>query len=187
MTDSTLVIRAVPYDLPEATAMIEKVQAYYRTLYRGPDRAPVDPQEFAPPGGRFFVGYASGRPVAMGGWRTVGPMPSIDAICAVEVKRMYVDEAARGRGYARALLRHLEETAAQAGADAAVLSTGQPQREAIALYRSSGYVDVPRFGYYARYDTAVHLGKRLERSAGGTIGDNGQALQRPPSGSVPNG
>ena len=36
-----------------------------------------------------------------------------------------------------------------------------PQVEAIALYRAQSYEDVPRFGYFAPYETAVHLGKWL--------------------------
>jgi ribosomal protein S18 acetylase RimI-like enzyme len=118
----------------------------------------------------FFVGYERGLPVAMGGWRWIDPLPEIDSERPVEIKRMYVIPEARGRGYARAVLRHLEKTASEAGADAIVLSTGQPQQEAITLYRSAGYTDIPRFGYYARYDTAVHLGKKLlsELRPGGT-------------------
>jgi hypothetical protein len=42
-----------------------------------------------------------------------------------------------------------------------VLETGVEQPEAIALYRSSGYVDVPSFGYYIDHDESVHLGKTL--------------------------
>ena len=46
------------------------------------------------------------------------------------------------------MLRHLEETAAAAGYEALVLETGLKQPEAIALYESSGYVQVTGFGYY---------------------------------------
>jgi ribosomal protein S18 acetylase RimI-like enzyme len=161
MSHPTLAIRAVPYDLPAAGRMTEALQAYYRSLYNGPDRSPVDPAEFAPPRGRFFVGYEDDVPVAMGGWRWIDALPQLPARRPVEIKRMYVSPQARGRGHARAMLAHLEVTARDAGADAVVLSTGQPQQEAIALYRSAGYGDIARFGYYARYDTAVHLGKRL--------------------------
>ncbi len=154
-------IRAVRYDEAAVRAMTEAVQAYYHSLYDGPDDAPVDPGEFAPPGGRFFVGYEGERPCAMGGWRWIEPLPEMPAARPVEIKRMYVDSDARGRGYARQILRHLESSAKAAGADAVVLSTGAPQRAAIRLYRSSGYVDVPKFGFYAPYASAVHLGKRL--------------------------
>lgn len=154
-------IRTASYDLPEASQLIETLQAYYRTLYRGPDSAPVDASEFAPPGGLFFLGYESETAVAMGGWRWIEPLADLDAHHPVEIKRMYVVPHARGRGYARLMLRRLEESAHGAGADAVVLSTGLPQQDAIALYRSSGYVDIPKFGYYAKYDSAVHLGKAL--------------------------
>jgi ribosomal protein S18 acetylase RimI-like enzyme len=42
-----------------------------------------------------------------------------------------------------------------------LLETGRPQTAAIGLYRSSGYVDVERFGYYAASESALNLGRRL--------------------------
>lgn len=65
-----------------------------------------------------------------------------------EVKRMYVAPDARGRGYARALLAGLEETARAAGHSALRLATGDRQPEAIALYESSGYTRTPPWGKY---------------------------------------
>jgi GNAT superfamily N-acetyltransferase len=174
-----LVIRSVPYDHPDASAMTEALQDYYRSLYHGPDRSPVDPAEFTPPSGRFFVGYLEGVAVAMGGWRWIEPLTEMGAARPVEIKRMYVDANTRGRGYARTLLGHLETTAKAAGADAVVLATGQPQRDAIALYRSQSYDDVPRFGFFAPYETAVHLGKWLTATA-----DEGEANGRPADGTA---
>jgi ribosomal protein S18 acetylase RimI-like enzyme len=78
-----------------------------------------------------------------------------------ELKRMYVSPAARGRGVARAVLAELERTAVEAGYRRMVLETGVKQPEALALYRSAGYVEVPRFGYYAEVPSAVHLGKMI--------------------------
>jgi GNAT superfamily N-acetyltransferase len=65
-----------------------------------------------------------------------------------ELKRMYVLPAARGRGYARALLTGLENLARAAGHPALRLSTGERQPEAIALYESSGYVRTAPWGKY---------------------------------------
>jgi GNAT superfamily N-acetyltransferase len=65
-----------------------------------------------------------------------------------EVKRMYVAPAARGRGYARALLTALEDTARAAGHPVLRLSTGEQQPEAIALYESSGYIRTAPWGKY---------------------------------------
>jgi ribosomal protein S18 acetylase RimI-like enzyme len=59
------------------------------------------------------------------------------------------------------VLAALETSAAAAGADWMLLETGQPQVAAVSLYRSSGYVDVERFGHYAASETALNLGRPL--------------------------
>ena len=74
---------------------------------------------------------------------------------------MFVRESVRGRGFARLVLAALEASAAASGADWLLLETGQPQVAAVGLYRSSGYADVERFGYYAASELALNLGRRL--------------------------
>jgi GNAT superfamily N-acetyltransferase len=147
-------IRVVAYDHPDSVALIEEVQQEYVVRYGGPDSTPVDPAEFAPPLGLFLIGYVDGAPVACGGWRVQG-----DGV--VELKRMYVAPDARGRGLARAILAELELTAKRAGNAHLILETGQVQPEAISLYRSSGYADIPKFGYYKDSELSIHLGKSL--------------------------
>lgn len=51
-------------------------------------------------------------------------------------------------GLSRLLLVELERRAAAAGRRRLVLETGTPQPEAIGLYTSSGYSEIPRFGVY---------------------------------------
>lgn len=168
-----LSIREVGYDHPDAQRLIAEVQAEYVVRYGGPDASPMDPLEFRPPQGLFLVGYADGEPVATGGWRRHDDEHPQTAWAApmVEIKRMYVTAAARGRGHARAMLARLEETARDAGARWLLLETGQRQPEAVQLYRSCGYQPVPPFGYYADRPLAIHLGKDLltapARSAAG--------------------
>jgi GNAT superfamily N-acetyltransferase len=65
-----------------------------------------------------------------------------------ELKRMYVLPAARGRGFARALLAGLEDLARAAGHPVLRLTTGERQPEAIALYESSNYVRRAPWGKY---------------------------------------
>jgi GNAT superfamily N-acetyltransferase len=125
------------------------VQQEYVQRYGGIDDTPVDPADFAPPRGFFTVGYIAGEPVACGGWRArdgAAGSPLRDG--DIEIKRMFVPAAYRGRGYARAVLAELERTAAAAGHRRAVLETGTRQPEAIALYTSAGYVPMSRFGIY---------------------------------------
>lgn len=151
-------IRAVRYDAPDPQRLAAEVQAEYARRYGGEgDISPMEPDHFAPPCGAFFVLYVDDEPAAMGGWRRGGPNGDDDA----EIKRMYVRPQFQRRGLARVMLAHLEAMAAADGITRFVLETGDAQPEAIALYRSSGYVDVDKFGFYAEYDDSVHLGKVL--------------------------
>ena len=86
--------------------------------------------------------------------------PDAQALVA-EVQAEYVAPAARRRGCARVVLRHLETTAAAAGADLMVLETGLRQPEAIGLYTAAGYTPVERFGHYAWSPTARYFGRPL--------------------------
>jgi GNAT superfamily N-acetyltransferase len=110
---------------------------------------------FDPPRGLFFVAYdAAGRPVGSGGWRAwdgAGARSEGYADGDAEIKRMFVVGEARGRGLSRLILARLEETARAAGRVRMVLETGTQQPEAMSLYASSGYVEVPegqKFGLY---------------------------------------
>ncbi|MBD0324285.1 MAG: GNAT family N-acetyltransferase [Aldersonia sp.] len=79
----------------------------------------------------------------------------------VEIKRMFVRAAHRGRGYARAVLAELERTAAAAGHGRAVLETGTRQPEAIRFYEREGYLRVPNFGPYAGAAESVCYAREL--------------------------
>jgi GNAT superfamily N-acetyltransferase len=154
-------IRTVPFDHPDAVKLIEAVQQEYVTRYGDPDLTPTDPAEFTPPSGLFLVGYLDDVPVACGGWRAHDeadpPLRAGDA----EMKRLYVVPAMRGHGLARTMLAALERSAVEAGRTRIVLETGQKQPEAIALYRSSGYEEMPGFGIYAGDPLSLCLCKPL--------------------------
>jgi GNAT superfamily N-acetyltransferase len=141
-------IERVGFGHPDAMRLIAEVQAEYVVRYGGADETPLDPVEFDPPRGSFFVGYLRDVPVATGAWRRRADVEVFGTTEAAEIKRMYVASALRGRGLARAILAHLEATSAAGGAAATVLETGLRQPEAIGLYESSGYTPVPPFGYY---------------------------------------
>ena len=65
-----------------------------------------------------------------------------------EIKRLYVQEAYRGRGLSRTLMNAIEAEILAEGIDCARLEMGIYQPEADALYRSIGYRDIPPFGDY---------------------------------------
>ncbi|GHF63540.1 GNAT superfamily N-acetyltransferase [Amycolatopsis bartoniae] len=154
----------LPFDDPDAVKLTEEVQEEYVVRYGDRDLSSIDATEFTPPQGLFLVGYSEGTPVACGGWRSHPvPPPGLRAGDA-EIKRMYVVESARGNGFARTVLAELERTAAAAGHRRMVLETGLKQPEAIALYRSSGYVEIPKFGYYRDHETSRCFAKELQSS-----------------------
>lgn len=168
MDHPALRLARVPFGDPEVQALVEQVQAEYVARYGGPDVGPMDEAMFAAPRGAFFLGRPAGsddsRPpeaVAMGGWRMRDDVHPWRCAQAAEIKRMYVVPAARRRGYARAVLAHLELTARDAGADVMVLETGVEQPEALTMYAAAGYVAVERFGYYADSPLSRYLGRRL--------------------------
>ncbi|WP_253891314.1 GNAT family N-acetyltransferase [Actinokineospora diospyrosa] len=142
------------YAHPDAVKLIAEVQQEYVIRYGGVDETPVDPAEFTPPSGLFLVGYLDDVPVASGGWRVHDEQTA-------EMKRLYVNPTARGRGLARAVLAELERTAVERGLRRLILETGTKQPEAIELYLTSGYAPIPPFGHYADSPNARHLGKIL--------------------------
>jgi GNAT superfamily N-acetyltransferase len=154
-------LRAVRYDDPVATRLIERVQQEYVLRYGGRDAAPVDPDEFAAPHGLFLVAEADGAPAGCGGWRVHGAGRTGGTVA--ELKRMYVVPGFRRHGIAGALLAALEVTAARAGHRELVLNSGGRQPEALALYARAGYTPVPGYGVYAGSPGAVFLGKQLGR------------------------
>ncbi len=141
-------IEHLPITHPDAARLVEAVQEEYVARYGSRDDTPLDPSEFSPGTGMFFVGYVDDEPAFSGAWRWHPDVVGVDHGPAAEIKRMYVAADHRGRGHARSMLQHLEAHAHVAGAAALILETGMRQPEAISLYESSGYSPVPGFGFY---------------------------------------
>ena len=141
-------IEQVDIDHPDALLLIEDVQQEYVVRYGGRDHTPMDPAEFVPPEGAFYVGYRDDVPVMSGAWRFRDDVSCLGTTRPAEVKRMYVAPAARRSGLARLMLAHLEATARTAGAEVMIMETGTAQPEAMALYEAAGYQRVEPFGHY---------------------------------------
>ena len=99
---------------------------------------PAAVEEMWLPAGLFLVATLGANPIACGALKFHGTEPA-------ELKRMWVAESARGHGVGRRLLGELERHAAAHGAPAVRLETNKTLVEAIALYRSAGYVEVAPF------------------------------------------
>ena len=98
----------------------------------------LDPEDYNPPRGRFFLAMSGDEVLACGG------LVWIDDSVA-EIKRMWVDPAARGQGLATRLLAFLEQTAAASGRPTVRLDTNPVLTPAIAMYRKNGYRDIERY------------------------------------------
>jgi putative acetyltransferase len=79
----------------------------------------------------------------------------------VELKRMYVTEAARGRGVGEAIVGALEAWARERGHAAVILETGILQPAAIRLYEKCGYARIPNFPPYDGMPNSICLTRRL--------------------------
>jgi GNAT superfamily N-acetyltransferase len=150
-------IRRTEYLSADAQGLIKAAMVDLNERYNVTegDETPVDPTEFEPPRGEFFVAYLDGEPVACAGWRTHNAGTA-------ELKRMYTSPAARGRGVARAILAEVERSAREHGMRRMILETGAAQPEAISLYQKAGYERIPDFGYYQNEPDVRSFGKELQ-------------------------
>jgi DNA-binding MarR family transcriptional regulator/ribosomal protein S18 acetylase RimI-like enzyme len=142
LTAAMVEIRPTDPDHPDARQCI---RAYFDELDRRSESGfdpgegiSAEPHELRPPDGLFLVAYLRSEPVGCGAAKHHPGAPS-------ELKRMWVAESTRGLGLGRRLLAELEKSAAQSGAPAVRLETNRALTEAIALYRSAGYLEVPAF------------------------------------------
>jgi GNAT superfamily N-acetyltransferase len=97
------------------------------------------PGDYALPDGRLWLAEIDGR--ALG---CVGLHRRAGDIC--EMKRLYLRPEARGRGLGRALVEALVVEARRIGYRRMRLDTvGATMRNAVALYRSIGFKDIPAY------------------------------------------
>lgn len=115
----------------------------------------VEDRDFVPPRGAFLVASIDGETVAGGCVKLSAPKVGW-------LKRMWVADTARGLGLGRRLLHALEREARALGATLIRLDTNKTLKEAIALYRSAGYRQVPAFNEerYATHWFEKRLPKR---------------------------
>jgi putative acetyltransferase len=121
----------------------------------GPDHAFYADLNTQDPPRHVVLAYTNGGAVACGAIRPV------DA-ATMEIKRMFVLPAWRGKGIGGLILAELEEWAAGLGADRCILETGSLQPEAIALYTRHGYQRIQNFGPFIGIVNSLCFEKRLD-------------------------
>ena len=109
------------------------------------DDAPAA-EEIAPPGGCMIIARLFGEPVGCGAIRTLGPGVG-------ELKRMWISPDVRGLGVGRRLLAELERAAIARKLHTVRLDTNGSLTEALHLYRTSGYREIPAYNHnpYAQH------------------------------------
>lgn len=118
------------------------------------DQATYDPHNKVPDIKTALLLYANEEPVACGCFK------EYDAD-TVEIKRMFVQKAWRGRGLSKKVLQELEQWAGEKGYRYAVLETSIHFATARRLYQTSGYSIIPNYPPYAGLTESVCMKKEL--------------------------
>jgi putative acetyltransferase len=123
------------------------------SLYPAENNHMLDVETLRQPQMHFFGAYVDGVARGCGGFWAHDDY--------VEIKRVYVDPAARGFGLSKKLMAAIEDAARAAGFKIARLETGIHQPEALGLYRAIGYADRGPFGDYRQDLLSVFMEKVL--------------------------
>lgn len=138
----------------DVVALIRQSDALMQSLYPAESNHLVDVDALAQPHVHFFVAREDGRALGCGSFVVADRKHA-------EMKRVFVDPAARCKGVARLIMEALEREAASLGIGLMQLETGIKQPEAIALYRKFGYVERGPFGSYRPDPLSLFMEKRL--------------------------
>lgn len=99
--------------------------------------------------------YAAEKPVAIGCFKEYNTN-------TVEIKRMYVDKAYRGKGVSKMILQELERWAIENGFEYSILETSIHFNVAQSLYKNAGYYIIDNYDQYAGLKESVCMKKKLQ-------------------------
>ena len=133
--------------------LIEASHALMREMFDSEDIYALDVNDLCAPNMRFF---AAREGCAVLGTGALAVMEDHG-----EVKSMFTDPAARGKGVATALLGRIEDEAAAIGLTTLKLETGKSLEGAIRLYERCGFVHCGIFGDYKPNSTSFYMKKRI--------------------------
>ena len=137
----------------EARALLGQSHALLSSLYPPEHNHYLSVDELAAPHIDFWIAEDAARPLGC------VALARLDGYG--EVKSMFVDPAARGKGVGAALMATLEERARATGLPVLRLETGDDLDAAHRLYRRHGFTDCGPFGDYEEGPHSVFMEKRL--------------------------
>ncbi len=138
----------------EVARLLEAGDAYMAALYPAESNHMLDIASLQRPEVTFLVARVDGRALGCGAVVSSGEGWA-------EIKRMFVSPSARGLKLGRRLLERLEAVARANGEKLLRLETGAKQPEALALYRSAGFVEIGPFGAYRPDPLSLFMEKTL--------------------------
>ncbi len=162
-SDSVTIRREHP-GTEAASMLIAELDAYLSPLYPQESQHGYSIEKLVQQRVEFFVLYHDGEPAACGGVQFFDDRQGTEGAYG-ELKRMYVRDKFRGRGFGKRLLAHLEGLATDKGVTTMRLETGTRQPEAVGLYEASGYYRIPPFGGYWDDPVSLCYEKRLSGAA----------------------
>ena len=149
-----LVIKPTDPRIPAITKMIAELDAYQSYLYP-PESNHFEPiDKLVSPQHYFIAVWDNTEPLGIASFKR-------SSVNYVELKRLYVSQANRGRGLAKKLVAALEQRAREEGYSEAKLETGIHQKEALALYKNLGYERTKPFGSYRTDPLSIFMTKQL--------------------------
>ena len=140
-----------PEEAPVVRDLLLEYQAHIGIdlCFQGfPEELATLPGRYARPRGRFLLAMDGDRVAGCVGLRALDPDTA-------EMKRLFVRPEARGARIGRALAVAILEEAREAGYQRVVLDTLATMREAIGIYRSLGFVDIPPYDGHPVEGTVV--------------------------------
>jgi GNAT superfamily N-acetyltransferase len=149
MCQAVLSLTVEPSESAQSLAMQNAFFADIAARYPGWQPASsqaVNSNELAPPNGVWLIACLDGQAVGCGGLQRLSANTA-------EIRRIFIDGQARGRGIGRALLNELESRGRLIGYQHLRLTTGDQQPEALRLFESAGYIEIPPFtsGAFTRH------------------------------------
>jgi phosphinothricin acetyltransferase len=143
-------------DQPAVALFLAASDAYAQALYPAESNHLLPIEALVKPSVHFYVARRDQDRMAVGCGAFVDAGDG-----SVEIKRMWLEPAARGAGVGSRILETLEANARALGATVARLETGIHNGEALRLYRRAGYVEIGPFGAYAPDALSVFMEKPL--------------------------
>ena len=138
---------------PEASALLKQSHALMEELFPPEDNFFLDIDELCVESIRFFT--------AREGQKIVGTGALAIKDDYGEVKSMFTDESARGKGVASAILRQIEDEARAENLKYLKLETGNLLHAAHRVYEKFGFTKCGPFGDYPDAASSIFMEKEL--------------------------